>query len=126
MSEGTHSAWHVVLVGAVFFSSLVAVVAIFVASTAAALAKIALDSLVQRDVVETFRASAFGRSESFLQLSWVIGGTIALLLPSDDGWIGFAVGGVVVAAVVVAVIVTARSRARDLTTRLRPEGGQVA
>lgn len=111
-----------VIVGAVLFSPVTAVVVILIASTGAALAKIALDSLVQRDVVETFRASAFGRSESFLQLSWVIGGTIALLLPSGSGWIGFTVVGVLVAAWVVVVA----WRARDVTSAWRPPGGRVA
>ena len=115
-----------VLVGAVLFSPVTAVVVILLASTFAALAKIALDSLVQRDVVEMFRASAFGRSESFLQLSWVIGGTVALLLPSGTGWLGFTVAGVVLAGVVVAVGVTARARARDVTGPSRPVGGRVA
>ena len=115
-----------VVAGAVLFSPVTAVLVILVASTGAALAKIALDSLVQRDVVETFRASAFGRSEAFLQLSWVIGGTIALLLPSGQGWIGFTVAGVFVSGVMVAVVVRARGRARDVTGPFRPAGGRVA
>ena len=45
------------------------------------LSKIALDALIQRDVVETLRSSAFARSETFLQLSWVLGAAVGVLLP---------------------------------------------
>ena len=37
---------------------------------------------------ESSRASAFGRSETVLQLSWVIGGALGVLLPPTY-WIGF-------------------------------------
>jgi hypothetical protein len=43
--------------------------------------KLSLDALVQRDVPERHRTSAFARSETLLQLSWVIGGFIGIALP---------------------------------------------
>ncbi|MEO5834227.1 MAG: MFS transporter [Nakamurella sp.] len=52
----------------------------FVGSTASSLAKVCLDSAVQRDMPEVSRASAFGRSETALQLSWVFGGVVGLLI----------------------------------------------
>ena len=64
----------------------------YVSAVANALSKIALDSLIQRDVVETLRSSAFARSETFLQLAWVVGAAIGVVLPSsaaDGGAIGF-------------------------------------
>lgn len=52
----------------------------FVGSTASSLAKVCLDSAIQRDLPEVSRASAFGRSETALQLSWVFGGVVGLLI----------------------------------------------
>ena len=66
-----------------------------VVSAANALGKLAMDALIQRDVAETLRSSAFGRSETFLQLAWVVGAAIACLLPADNGSIGFWIAGAV-------------------------------
>lgn len=52
----------------------------FVGSTASSLAKVSLDSVIQRYLPEASRASGFGRSESVLQLGWVLGGVTGLLL----------------------------------------------
>lgn len=62
-----------------------------VGSTASALAKVSLDAVVQRDLPEESRASAFGRSETVLQLAWVFGGAFGVLLPHSTFWIGFVV-----------------------------------
>jgi hypothetical protein len=61
-----------------------------VAATASALAKVSLDAVVQRDMPEESRASAFGRSETILQLGWVFGGALGVLLPATF-WLGFTV-----------------------------------
>jgi MFS family permease len=61
-----------------------------IASTAAALAKNSLDAVIQDDLPEASRASAFGRSETVLQLGWVFGGALGVLLPATF-WIGFLV-----------------------------------
>jgi len=61
-----------------------------VGATASALAKISLDAVIQEDLPEQSRASAFGRSETVLQLSWCFGGAVGLLLPPTY-WIGFLV-----------------------------------
>jgi len=94
----------VCFLAALAFSPMVASVGMLVASIGNALGKIALDALIQRDVVESQRSSAFGRSETFLQLAWVIGAALAVVLPSHhgDGPIGFCVaGGIVLAAGIV-------------------------
>jgi MFS transporter len=67
-----------------------------VGSTASALAKISLDAVIQEDLPEQSRASAFGRSETVLQLAWCFGGAVGLLLPPTY-WIGFLVVTVVLA-----------------------------
>jgi MFS family permease len=51
-----------------------------VGSTSSSLAKVCLDATIQTHLPEASRASAFGRSESVLQLSWVFGGVIGLLI----------------------------------------------
>ncbi|HVW41308.1 MAG TPA: MFS transporter [Amycolatopsis sp.] len=61
-----------------------------VGATASALAKVSLDAVIQHDLPEASRASAFGRSETVLQLAWVFGGAIGLLLPPTY-WLGFLV-----------------------------------
>ena len=55
------------------------------AGVAQAMGKISLDALIQRDVPERHRTSAFARSETLLQLSWVIGGFIGIALPLKIG-----------------------------------------
>ncbi|HEY4021704.1 MAG TPA: MFS transporter [Pseudonocardiaceae bacterium] len=74
-----------------------AAIAALCASVASALAKISLDATIQKDLPEASRASAFGRSETILQLSWVFGGAIGVLLPTTF-WLGFAVIAVLLAA----------------------------
>jgi MFS family permease len=51
------------------------------AGLAQALGKLSLDALIQRDVPEDVRTSAFARSETTLQMSWVVGGAIGIVLP---------------------------------------------
>jgi hypothetical protein len=67
----------------------VAAVTALVAATASAIAKVCLDAVIQREVPEASRASAFGRSETVLQMAWVLGGALGVLLPPIY-WIGFA------------------------------------
>jgi uncharacterized membrane protein YebE (DUF533 family) len=97
------------LLAALLFNIMVAVVAMFVVAVANALSKIALDALIQRDVVETLRSSAFARSETFLQLAWVLGAGVGVLLPSTHGGaVGFWAAGVVVSAVAAVVVLRYR------------------
>lgn len=67
-----------------------------VAGICQALSKLSLDATIQRDVPEQFRTSAFARSETALQLAWVIGGALGIVLPLN-GTVGMAVASVVVA-----------------------------
>ena len=59
---------------------LVAALAALVTAAAAAVAKASLDASLQDDLPEESRASAFGRSESLLQLAWVAGGATGVLV----------------------------------------------
>jgi MFS family permease len=109
------------LVVALLFNITLAVAGMFISAVANALSKIALDALIQRDVVETLRSSAFARSETFLQLAWVVGAGVGVLLPSTHGGaLGFWTAGVVV-GVVGAVMVL---RYRVLTRGRAPQEWQ--
>lgn len=76
------------LATAVTGNLLVAAVATLVTSGASAIAKASLDASLQDDLPEESRASAFGRSESLLQLAWVAGGATGVLIYTDL-WVGF-------------------------------------
>ena len=71
-----------------------------------------MDALIQRDVAEALRSSAFGRSETFLQLAWVAGAAIACLVPADNGSVGFWIAGAVAGAVSI-LIITRVAQARQ-------------
>ncbi|WP_308248104.1 MFS transporter [Nocardia nova] len=80
-----------VAVVAMLLDNLVgAAVAALVAACASALAKVSLDASIQDDLPPESIASGFGRSETVLQLSWVVGGAGGVLLPTVY-WEGFAV-----------------------------------
>jgi hypothetical protein len=67
-----------------------------VGAIGSALAKISLDAVIQDDLPEESRASAFGRSETVLQIGWVFGGAVGVLLPPTY-WVGFLVISVLLA-----------------------------
>ncbi len=67
-------------------------VALF-AGIANSLGKLCLDAIIQLEVPDSLRASAFARSETLLQLAWVFGGGLGIALPSN-GQLGFAVAAV--------------------------------
>jgi hypothetical protein len=112
----------VCVIVALTFSILFAVIGMYLSAVGNSLCKIALDALIQRDVVETLRSSAFARSETFLQLAWVVGAAIGVVLPSsaaNGGAIGFWVAAIVMGAV--AVIVVLRLRLLNRTDAARAE-----
>jgi predicted MFS family arabinose efflux permease len=80
----------ITVLAAVFYSFAMAVVVAGVAAVTNALGKVSLDAIIQREVPESLRASAFARSETLLQLAWVVGGALGIALP-PTGWLGFSV-----------------------------------
>lgn len=76
-----------------------------VGAIASALAKNSLDAVIQDDLPEESRASAFGRSETVLQLAWVFGGALGVLLPPTF-WLGFLVISVLLAIGLVQTMLT--------------------
>ncbi len=77
------------VVAAVLGNLLVITIVTFVASGVSAIGKVSLDASIQDDLPDESRASAFGRSETALQLGWVGGAALGVLLPPTL-WIGFA------------------------------------
>ena len=84
------------ITAAVFFGAFLVACLAAVAGFAQALAKLALDALIQRDVPELVRNSAFARSETLLQMAWVLGGAIGIVLPLN-GVLGLSVAAAIVA-----------------------------
>jgi hypothetical protein len=78
------------LAGAFAYGIVTVVVVAAAAGLAQSLGKLSLDAIVQRDVPEAVRTSAFARSETVLQLSWVVGGGIGIALPLN-GRIGLSI-----------------------------------
>ncbi|SDT67627.1 hypothetical protein SAMN05216371_3617 [Streptomyces sp. TLI_053] len=83
---------------ALWYGTVTVVTVAATAGTAASLGKLSLDALIQRDVPESVRTSAFARSETLLQMSWVAGGAVGILLPLN-GALGLSVAAAVLGAV---------------------------
>ena len=59
------------------------IVAAAAIAASSACARLAFDSLLQRDSPDVARGRAFARFETRFQLLWVIGGVLAVVIPSD-------------------------------------------
>jgi hypothetical protein len=93
----------VTIVTAVAFALVPLVVLAFASAAAAALAKLALDATIQHRTADSVRTSTFARSETTLQLAWVLGGAVGIVVPTRPA-LGFALAAaVLVAALAVAV-----------------------
>ncbi len=68
-------------IAALFFNLVTIVLLGLTAGLAQSLAKLSLDSTIQRDVPERVQSSAFARSDTTLQLAWVVGGFIGIAMP---------------------------------------------
>jgi MFS family permease len=66
---------------ALFFGLIPAMILGLVAGMSQSLGKLSLDALIQREVPEAVRTSVFARSETLLQLAWVIGGFLGVFMP---------------------------------------------
>ncbi|MFP1626354.1 MFS transporter [Streptomyces sp. 5K101] len=89
------------ILSAVFFGTGMVAVLGAAAGFTQALSKLSLDALIQRDVPEQVRTSAFARSETLLQMSWVLGGAVGISLPLN-GSLGMSVAAAIVTAGAVA------------------------
>lgn len=84
-------------VTALWWSLVMVIAAAFVGGFGQQLGRLALDAVIQRDVPDRMRSNAFARSETSLQLSWVIGGGVGIVLPLVPA-LGMGIAAVIVAA----------------------------
>jgi predicted branched-subunit amino acid permease len=83
------------------------------------LGKLSLDAVIQRDVAEEVRTSVFARSETLIQLSWVLGGLVGIALPLQPTRVSLGLVAALVLAWTVFVV-------RSLLRRRRPVGPTTA
>jgi hypothetical protein len=114
----------VVAAMAAFFFGLAAVIAVaFAAILCASLAKLAQDSIVQREIGDEIRSSTFAVSETLNQVANVAGGLAGVLVSIlDDGQAGLAIAAALLTAALVMLV--ARRRRRILAQRPRGVRGE--
>jgi predicted MFS family arabinose efflux permease len=111
----------ITVLAAIFYSFAMAAVVVGVSAVTNALGKVSLDAIIQREVPDNLRASAFARSETMLQLAWVVGGAFGIALP-PTGWIGFTVAASLLALAVGLVLWSPhRSRPRAARPAVSPD-----
>lgn len=71
----------VATLSAVWWTLVTVIVVGLIAGFGQQMGRLSLDAIIQRDVPEDVTSNAFARSETLLQLSWVIGGGIGIALP---------------------------------------------
>ncbi len=113
-----------------FFSLEAAIAVAFTAALAAGLAKLSLDSTVQREIGEEIRSSAFAVSETLNQVANVAGSLVGVLVSIlDNGQLGLAIAAGCLTAALVTLVARRRRRILALRTseepappRARPRG----
>ncbi|QKT06367.1 MFS transporter [Gordonia sp. X0973] len=91
-------------------SLITATITAFIASGGSAIGKVCVDSSIQSDLPEASRASAFGRSETVLQLGWVFGATLGVLIAKTTMQIGFGAVSALLALGLAQTFLTSRGR----------------
>ena len=111
----------IVTAACAFFFSLTAAIAVaFTAALAAGLAKLSLDSTVQREIGEEIRSSAFAVSETLNQVANVAGSLAGVLVSMlDNGPAGLAIAAAFLTAALVTLVT--RRRRRILAQRTSEE-----
>jgi hypothetical protein len=94
-----------VILGALFYSLVTLVALGLAAGLAQSLAKLSLDATIQDGVPRHIQASAFARSDTTVQLAWVIGGFVGIAMPLNAR-LGLSVAGIVLVAWTVFVLGT--------------------
>jgi MFS family permease len=96
---------------AVFFGLWAALVVALAAALGQALVKLALDSILQREIGEEVRSSTFAVSETLHQLSWVAGGLAGLLMSlTNSGVAGLSFAAVGLGLALSALVLARRRR----------------
>ncbi|HEX4190139.1 MAG TPA: MFS transporter [Marmoricola sp.] len=105
---------------ALFYGLVASVILGLTIGTAQAMGKLALDATIQRDVPENYRTSAFSRSETVLQLSWVLGGLLGVALPTSHPVLGLMLLAVLIVSWTVFVLLGRFSARGPLAVRNEP------
>jgi MFS family permease len=110
-----------VAAAAAWFFGLPAVIAVaFAAILCASLAKLAQDSIVQREIGDEIRSSTFAVSETLNQVANVAGGLLGVLVSIlNNGQVGLAIAAALLTAALILMVV--RRRRRVLAQRVEPE-----
>jgi MFS family permease len=108
------------VVAGVLYGIVTAMLAALIVTMAGSMSKLGLDAVIQRDVAEDTRNSAFARSETGLQLSWVFGGAAGLL--PMPGWLGFGFGSAFILVALLAESSSLRRARYSRRTSRQPAG----
>ncbi|TYB58814.1 MFS transporter [Nonomuraea sp. PA05] len=108
------------IVTAIFFGVWTALLISLVAAFAQELGKLALDAIVQREIGEEVRSSTFGVVEAVLQLAWVFGGLVGLVLSlTESSLAGLVALAVALTAALGWLLISRRKRVRATKAKLR-------
>jgi MFS family permease len=99
----------VTVLAALFYGLFFAVLLGLTAGLCQQLGKLSLDAIIQDAVPESIRTSVFARSETLLQLSWVVGGALGIVMPLEPR-LGL---GVAAGLLLVWLVVVLRGRVRS-------------
>ena len=94
-------------IAAIFGGRATAALLAAIVGFGAALARLAFDSIVQRDAPDANRGRAFARFETRFQLGWVAAAAVPVIIPIP-GWLGFAIVAAIAAFAMVSYIGGAR------------------
>lgn len=103
-----------------------ALIVAFVASVGTVLAKLALDSTVQREIPEDIRTSTFAVSETVHQVSWVAGGlagVVISMIGSGSAGLWIATAGLAAALVLLIMFRRRRRRVQSPHSHAVPQAG---
>ncbi|MFD9950302.1 MFS transporter [Nonomuraea sp. NPDC059023] len=107
---------------AIFFNLWTAIAVALITAFAQELGKLALDAIVQREIGEEVRSSTFGVVEALLQMAWVFGGLVGLLLSlTENGPPGFITLSVVLFAWLVWLLIRRRRRIKAVNAQIHEE-----
>ncbi|MEV4571136.1 MFS transporter [Nonomuraea sp. NPDC049419] len=110
------------IAAAVFFGIWAALAISLITAFAQELGKLALDAIVQREIGEEVRSSTFGVVEAMLQLAWVFGGLVGLVLSlTQSSTAGLVTLAVLLTAALGWLLATRRRRVRAVRDRLHRE-----
>ncbi len=104
----------IVVLAALLYSLPIAIALGLTVGICQALGKLSLDALIQRDVPENVRTSVFARAETLMQLSWVVGGFLGIVLPLSPARVSLGVAAALLLGWTIFVIrATLRLRQRE-------------